>query len=102
VQVLCLDPNSLPHGVCATLNFGESRSDAVASSLSDILETGSLPRKYFLSPVAAAGIIRRAKTRGKELPEQLMKALQDVVDSAPKPLTDEEIAKAETEEETEE
>src|SRR3954465_1158495 len=33
---------------CWTLNTAEFHSDAVASSLSDILETGDVPRRYFL------------------------------------------------------
>ena len=59
-----------------TLSLPEFRSGAVASSLSDILETGDLPRRFFLSPKACAGIVRRAEKRGKELPPQLARALQ--------------------------
>jgi hypothetical protein len=40
----------------------------VASSLSDILETGDVPRRYFLSATACRGILRRAEKRGRELP----------------------------------
>ncbi len=58
-----------------TLSTPEFHSDAVASSLSDILETGDVPRRYFLSPKACAGILRRAAKRGKELPAQSLAAL---------------------------
>lgn len=64
-----------------TLNMPEFRSGGAASSLSSILETGDLPRRFFLSPKACAGIIRRAAKRGKELPRQLARALQAAADS---------------------
>src|SRR6185312_1909966 len=58
-----------------TLSISEFPSGAVASSLSDVLETGDLPQRYFLSPKACAGILRRAEKRGKELPAPLRQAL---------------------------
>lgn len=63
---------------CLTLNTLESPKDAVGCSLSDILESGPIPPKYFLSPRAASGIIRRAAQRGKELPAPLQAALLQV------------------------
>lgn len=42
--------------------------------LSQILET-HVPEKYYLSPRACSGILRRAKTKGKDLPEILREAL---------------------------
>jgi hypothetical protein len=56
----------------------EYHSAAVASLLSDVLETGELPQRYFLSARACKGIIRRAEKRGKKLPEQLEAALKAV------------------------
>ena len=53
----------------------EYHSAAVASSLSDILETGDVPRRFFLSAKACSGILRRAAKRGKELPPALSAAL---------------------------
>lgn len=71
---------------CLTLNMPEwvishtlSHSDAAVCSLSDILETGDLPQRYFLTARACAGILRRAERRGKELPEALHQALVAVV-----------------------
>jgi site-specific DNA-cytosine methylase len=61
-------------GVCSTASFSESPNDAAACSLSDILEPHAPPR-FFLSPKAAAGILRRAKKRGRELPVHLNQAL---------------------------
>jgi len=60
-----------------------SRSDGGVCSLSDILETGDVPRRFYLSAKACKGILRRADKRGKELPPQLSAALQAVADSAP-------------------
>ena len=62
-------------GECWTLSTSEYPSDGVASSLSDILETGDHLRPYYLSAKACAGILRRAAKRGKELPQQLRRAL---------------------------
>ena len=58
----------------ATRNFGASPKGAVESTLSRILED-SAPPKYFLSAKACRGVLRRAKQRGKELPELLRDAL---------------------------
>jgi hypothetical protein len=73
-----------------TLNMSEwnhtsvpSRSDGGVCSLSDILETGDVPQRYFLSAKACSGILRRAEKRGKSLPQQLARALQAVVASEP-------------------
>ena len=63
-----------------TLNTSESRSDAADAFLSDILEIGDLPRRYFLSQKACAGILRRAERRGKELPPALKAALVQASD----------------------
>src|SRR5579883_1216729 len=68
-----------------TLSISEYPSDAVASSLSDILETGELPRRYYLSGRACRGILRRAEKRGKELPEALKSALIAVASQTPRP-----------------
>ena len=65
-----------------TLNLPEFHSGAVACSLSDILETGDVPQRYFLSATACKGILRRAAKRGKDLPQQLAHALKAVADSA--------------------
>jgi hypothetical protein len=64
------------HGACLTLSTLEYHSAAVASSLSDILETGDVPQEFFLSATACQGILRRAARRGRELPEALGTALK--------------------------
>ncbi len=58
-------------------------SDAVVSSLSDVLETGDHLRRYCLSARACLGILRRAAKRGKTLPAPLLLALTAVAASAP-------------------
>ena len=64
-----------------TLSSSECPSAVVASSLSDILETGRLPPRYFLSAVACAGILRRAARQKTPLPPILREALhrQDAI-----------------------
>lgn len=59
-----------------TLSTSEWPSDAVVCLLSDTLETGDLPQRYFLSATACQGILRRAEKRGKKLPERLAAALR--------------------------
>ena len=76
--VFSQDLTPLSSGQCWTRNSSEFRNGAVASSLSEILETGAVDRRYFLSPKACAGILRRAEKRGKELPTALRQALQTV------------------------
>lgn len=56
-------------------NTGVSPRDAIASSLSQILEA-TVPPKYYLTHRACLGILRRAWTRGKELPNKLEQALK--------------------------
>lgn len=65
-------------GVSMTLNIGESPSVAKESTLSQILQANA-PEKYYLSPKACLGILRRADRRGKELPKMLKEALEEVV-----------------------
>lgn len=74
----------LAHGECLTLNMCEWTDSLVpflkedgVCSLSDILETGAIPPRYYLSPDACRGILRRAESRGRELPEVLRQALEE-------------------------
>lgn len=73
----------LAHGECWTLNTCEwtdtlvpFRSGDVVCSLSDILESGDIQPKYYLSRDACSGILRRAAKRGRALPEALLQALE--------------------------
>ena len=58
-----------------TLNTGVSPRGARGSSLSQILED-SVPKKYYLTPTACLGILRRARERRKKLPIRLKLALE--------------------------
>ena len=63
------------HTEFLTLNTLEFHSAAAVCSLSDALETGDVPQRYFLSATACRGILRRAEKRGKSLPPALFAAL---------------------------
>ena len=80
----------MSHGECWTLSTAEwtafrepSRSVGGVCSLSDILETGEVPQRYYLSRQVCLGIIRRSDARGVELPLVLRKTLEDQAESAP-------------------
>ena len=60
-----------------------SRHFGVAQNRSRVFLVGSLgrpcPQRFFLSPRAAAGILRRALRRGRRLPQQLREVLEGLV-----------------------
>lgn len=60
-------------------NIAESPKDEEESFLSQILEA-NVPEKYYLSATACQGILRRAETRGKELPPILKTALEQQIE----------------------
>lgn len=69
---------------CWTLSTSEyPNAGAVWSSLADVLEEPGQPhlRRYFLSPKAAEGILRRASRRGRQLPDGLREALTSLASS---------------------
>jgi hypothetical protein len=72
------------HTGCLTLSTSEYPKDADVSLLLDVLETGNLPQKFYLSPLACEGILRRAEKRGKVLPPLLQKALERSVQGTTK------------------
>lgn len=82
-SVPLLNAGIIAHGKCLTACTMEYRRGGAASSLSDILETGNVQQKYFLSPKACRGILRRAKARGKDIPKALKKALETVASAEP-------------------
>ena len=70
---------ALPGG-CLMLSTSEfPKGEGVSSSLADVLETDSVQQKYYLSPKACEGILRRANRRGKTLPIALQEALVNQV-----------------------
>lgn len=69
----------------STLSLRESPRDAVASSLSAILETGDHLSRYFLSARACKGILARAEKQGRRLPSLLESALRRRTETATDP-----------------
>lgn len=65
-------------GESLTLNIGEYPSVENESTLSEILED-NVPEKYYLSPKACLGILRRAENKGRKLPDNLRIALEQKV-----------------------
>ena len=62
-----------------TLKASESRNAAAECSLSDILEdAGNVPPRFYLTPKACKGILRRAENRKREIPAALREALESV------------------------
>ena len=67
------------HGGYWTHNIGEYPNEESESSLSRILQPmEDVPEKYYLSQRGGAGILRRAKERGKVLPKELRVALESL------------------------
>ena len=77
--VVCMDQKEQSRGGYSMPNISEWPNDAAVCLSSQVLETDSIPQKYYLSPKASAGILRRAAKRGKILPEQLRTALEIAV-----------------------
>jgi len=66
-----------------TRSGSEWPSAAGVCSLSHVLQaTQDVPQRFFLSPKACAGILRRAEKRGKVLPPMLERALRQVAGNA--------------------
>lgn len=63
-------------GVCLTAKTSESPSSAVASTLLPCIEKSEAPDKYYLSPNAATGILRRVDTMGRNLPPSFRRSLE--------------------------
>ena len=62
-------------GQYGPLNTSACPRDVIESCLSSILQD-LVPSKFYLTPIACLGILRRAKERGKPLPPQLEIALK--------------------------
>lgn len=69
-------------GKCETAPWPEAPAEPVPSSLAALLEREAVPSRFFLSPRAASGILRRAERRGRDLPDSLKNALGRVADTA--------------------
>ncbi|MCD8349600.1 MAG: hypothetical protein LUC93_03215 [Planctomycetaceae bacterium] len=62
-------------------NISAWHNDASVCFLSHVLDPAdSIPKRFYLSPLACAGILRRAAERRKTLPEPLRQALATVAE----------------------
>lgn len=77
VRLWCFDKKHMPDAIRRAANFAEWPNDASMVSLYDVLET-SVPSRFSLSSKACGSMLRRAKNRGKNLPEPLRRALEAV------------------------
>lgn len=80
-QVWLLGQRARLRGESWMPNFFEWPNDAEGCSLSQVLET-NVPKKYYLSAKACAGILRRAANRHKKLPPLLQMALVRIVENS--------------------
>ena len=62
-------------GECSTADTSECPSDGDASSSLPGVLSAEVPPRFYLSPRAAAGLLRRAAKRGRALPPPLSEAL---------------------------
>lgn len=70
----------LSAGVCLTAKTSESPSRVKESTLLGVIETSTVPDKYFLKPNAAAGMLRRANQMGRPLFLHLRRALEKMME----------------------
>lgn len=73
--VICLDPG-LQSQVRGAPNISAWPNDANVCSLSEVIEKGPVAERFYLSPRACAGILRRAEKRKRKLPAPLEQALR--------------------------
>jgi hypothetical protein len=70
---------AISRGEFLMLSSSEWPNDAAVSFLSDTLQQGEdVQQRFYLTPTAARGILRRARTKGKPLPPQLEEALEEL------------------------
>lgn len=70
-------PNSgiASDGVCLIAKTSESPNRVIESTLLGVIETGKVHQRYFLSPNAARGCLRRAERMGRNLFPPLKESL---------------------------
>ncbi len=64
----------------AEWHFGDGPSQPVESTMWDIVEKGEVDSRYFLSPNAAKGMMRRADKMGRNLFSALREALEQLAE----------------------
>jgi hypothetical protein len=69
----------MPTGLAGRINIEEWPNDASIKNRSEVLQpTSEVDERFFLSPKACSGILRRAVKRGKTLPPKLKEAMEYV------------------------
>lgn len=77
VKVWTFDKKSMPRSLARRINVEEWPNDASVKSLTEILQpTSEVHPRFFLSPKACSGILRRAEKRGKTLPQKFKEAAE--------------------------
>ena len=77
VKVWTFDKKTIPRGLAGRINVEEWPNDASVQSLKNILQPNSeVHPRFFLSPKACSGILRRAEKRGCELPQKFKEAVE--------------------------
>lgn len=77
VKVWTFDKKSMHRGLAGRINVEEWPNDASVATLTDILQpTSEVHPRFFLSPKACAGILRRAEKRGVKLPQKFKEAAE--------------------------
>jgi hypothetical protein len=75
----CWTLNGAEHtGIPVPSRSADVESSLLVASLSEVLETGTLPQKYCLSSKVCLKILKRADRRGKKLPQMLRDALEQI------------------------
>jgi hypothetical protein len=79
VKVWSFDKKSMPEGLAGRINVSEWPNAATVKNLDEVLHPSSeVPQRFFWSPKACSGILRRAEKRGKTLPKKLKEAVEYV------------------------
>ena len=71
-----MNSGMVSRGVCLTAKTSECPNSAEEFSLLPCIETQKVPDKYFLSPNAATGILRRTDRMGRNLPASFRSSLE--------------------------
>jgi hypothetical protein len=67
----------MPKGLAGRINIEEWPNDASVSSLKDIMQPDcEVDQRFFLSPKACSGILRRAEKRRCKLPQKFKEAVE--------------------------
>lgn len=75
--VVCMAPKEQSRGGCSMPNISDWPNDASVCLLSQVLEKGSIPQKFFLSSMACEGMLRRLSKAKKPCKMEWMEVLRE-------------------------